>query len=108
MLDFLGRFSTKLTELSVPLREISDVRGPYQQTLQAVQCFQAIQVILDKDIKLPYSGTQKNTTLQTDTLIKGLGAVLIQDGVPVYIASRTLTPTEKNYQNLEHETLATI
>ena len=40
--------------------------------------------------------------------MKGLGAVLIQDGIPVYSASRSLTPTEKKCQNLEHETLATI
>ena len=32
----------------------------------------------------------------------------MQDGVPAYFASRTLTPAEKNYQILEHETLATI
>ena len=49
-----------------------------------------------------------HTTLHTDASIKGLGTVLIQDGVPVYFASRTLTLAGKNYQNLEHRTLATI
>ena len=105
MFNFLGRFSSKFSELSVPRRKIGDVRGPYQSTPQAVQCFQ---VILGKDIKLPYFITQKYATLQINASTKGLGVVLIQDGVPVYFASRTLTPTEKNYQNLECETLATI
>ena len=100
MYNFLGRFSGKFSKLSVLLRKISDARSPYQPTLQAVQCFQAIQMILSKDIKLPYFSIQKHTTLQTDVSIKGLGAVLKQDGVPVYFASRTLTFAEKNYQNL--------
>ena len=66
MLNFLSSFSSKLSELLVPLRNISNVRGLYQPTLQAVQCFQVIQTILGKDIKLPYFNTQKHTTLQTD------------------------------------------
>ena len=48
-------------------------------------------MILGKDIKLHYFSTQKYTALQTDASIKGLGAALIQDGVPVYFPSRTLT-----------------
>ena len=45
---------------------------------------------------------------QPDASIKGLGAVLIQDGVPVYFASRTLTHAERTSWNLEDEPLATI
>ena len=93
--NFLGKFYSKFFELSVPLRKISDARGPYQPTPQAVQCFQVIQMILGKDIKSPYFSTKKHTTLQTDASTKGLGAVMIQDGIPVYFASRTLTPAEK-------------
>ena len=65
-------------------------------------------MLLGKDIKLPYSSTQKHTTLQTDASIKGVGAVLIQYWIPVYFASWTLTPTERNNQNVQHKTLATI
>ena len=31
MLNFLGRLSSKFSELLVPLRKINDVRGPYKQ-----------------------------------------------------------------------------
>ena len=40
-------------------------------------------------------------------LKKGLGACLIQKGKVISYASRALTKTEQNYQNLEREVLGT-
>ena len=40
--------------------------------------------------------------------MKGLGAVFLQNSKTVMFASRALTGSEWNYQNLEHECLATI
>ena len=57
---------------------------------------------------LPYFNTNAETTLQTDASKKGLGACLIQNGKVVCYASRALTKTEQNYQNLEQEALGTI
>ena len=37
--------------------------------------------------------------------MKGLGAVLLQDGRPVIYVSRTLTPAEEHYSNIERELL---
>ena len=50
---------------------------------------------------LPYFDTSAETTLQTDAPKKGLGACLIQNGKVVCYASRALTKTKQNYQNLE-------
>ena len=47
---------------------------------------------------LPYFDVNAETTLQ-----KGLGACIIQKGKVVCYASRALTKTEQNYQNLERE-----
>ena len=52
---------------------------------------------------LPYFDRNKYTTLQMDASEKGFGTVILQDNKPIYIASRSLTPAEKNYQNLEQE-----
>ena len=41
--------------------------------------------------------------LQNDASKKGLGAVLLQNSKPVMFASRTLTGSERNYQNLERK-----
>ena len=43
-----------------------------------------------------------------DASKKGLGTCLIQKGKVICYASRALTKTEQNYQNLEREALGTI
>ena len=57
---------------------------------------------------LPYFDVNAETTLQMDASKKGLGACIIQKGKVVCYASRALTKTEQNYQNLEREALGTI
>ena len=57
---------------------------------------------------LPYFDVNAETTLQTDVSKKGLRACLIQKSKVVCYASRALTKTEQNYQNLEREALGTI
>ena len=57
---------------------------------------------------LPYFNVNAETTLQTDASKKGLRACLIQNGKVVCYASRALTKTEQNYQNLERGALGTI
>ena len=61
-----------------------------------------------QNITLPYYNPKASTILQTDASKKGLGAVLLQNSTPVMFESRALTGSERNYQNLEHECLATI
>ena len=55
---------------------------------------------------LVYYNPKKQTTLQTDASIKGLGACLLQDSKPVYFASKTLTDAQKGYVVIELESLA--
>ena len=57
---------------------------------------------------LPYFDVNVETILQTNASKKGLEACLIQKGKVICYASRALTKTEKNYQNLEREALGTI
>ena len=55
---------------------------------------------------LRYYNPKKETVLQTDTSIKGLGACLLQDGHPVYFASKSLQDAECGYIAIELEALA--
>ena len=57
---------------------------------------------------LPYFDVNAETTLQMDASKKGLRACLNQKGKVMCYASRALTKTEQNYQNLEREALGTI
>ena len=77
-------------------------------TKEDKEAFHQIQQELSKNIQLPYFDVNSNTTLQTDSSTRGLGAVILQNGNPIYFASRALSNDEKNYQNLERETLETI
>ena len=57
---------------------------------------------------LSYYHPQKETVLEVDVSQKGLGACLLQDNKPVAFASKTLTPTQSAYSNIERETLAIV
>ena len=46
--------------------------------------------------------------VQTDASPQGIGAVIIQDNVPVVFVSRTLTDTESRYSQIEREFLAIV
>ena len=61
-----------------------------------------------QDCQLPYFNPKTSMILQTDASKRGLGAVLLQDSKPVMFASRALTGSGRNYQNLERECLAMI
>ena len=49
---------------------------------------------------------QRRKVLQTDASIKGLGACLLQDGHPIYFASKSLQDAEHGYVAIELEALA--
>ena len=55
---------------------------------------------------LAYYNQKKETVLQTDASIKGLGACLLQDQKSVYFTSKALTETQYGYVAIEIESLA--
>ena len=80
----------------------------FQLTRACEVAFQCCKEEISKNITLPYFNPKALTILQTDASKKGLGAVLLQNSTPVMFASRALTGSERNYQNLERECLVTI
>ena len=108
MVNFLNRYSPQLAELSTSLRELCRIHTDYKPKSEHHQSFDAIKKELSTNIVLPYYDPTSHTTLQTDSSKKGLRAVLIQNGIPIYFASKAISTTESNYQNLKWETLATI
>ena len=61
-----------------------------------------------KDITLWYFNVCKPVTVQVNASLKGLGAALLQDGCPVALAPRALTPVKQHYTNIERELLACV
>ena len=57
---------------------------------------------------LIYFNPGKELVLQVDSSKDGLGAALLQDGRPIEYASRALTSAERNWAQIEKETLAVV
>ena len=55
-----------------------------------------------------YFDPHKDTVLQVDASKYGLGATLLQEGKPISYASKSLTPSEINYAQIEKEMLAIL
>ena len=69
------------------------------------QAFDYIEKEIVQATIIRYFDPKKETVLQTDASIKGLGACLLQDGHPVYFASKSLQDTEHGYVAIELEAL---
>ena len=108
MVNFLNCYSPQLAELCAPLRSLILKDTHYIVTDEHQAAFTQLKREFTTDITLPYFNRNKYTTLQTDALKKGFGAVILQDNKPIYFTSRSLTPAEKNYQNLERACMAAI
>ena len=73
---------------------------------QQEEAFNTIKDLVTKHSVLTYYGVQKDVTIQCDASDCGLGASLMQEGQPVAYASRALSQAERNYAQIENESLA--
>jgi len=89
MVNYLKRYSGQLMKLSEPLNTLlrEDVEWSWDSIHQ-----DAFDAIKEKLIKTP--------VIQTDAPLKGLGALLLQEGRPVICVSWTRTPIEEHYSNM--------
>ena len=108
MVNFLNRNSPRLAELCAPLRSLILKDTHYIVMDEHRAAFAQLKQEFTTKITLPYFDRNKYTTLQTDASKKDFGTIILQDKKPIYFTSRSLTPAEKNYQNLEWECMAAI
>ena len=94
--------------MSAPLRELTTGQSKFTWAKQHDEAFATIQQLVIQHPVLKFYNIEEEVTIQTDASDKGLGAVLLQSGQPVAFASRTLSPTEKNYATIEKECLAIV
>ena len=80
--------------------------APYAWGPENNQAFEYIKNEIVQATILQYYDAKKETALQTDVSIKGLGACLLQDGHPIYFASKSLQDAEHGYVAIELEALA--
>ena len=108
MINYLNRYSALSAHLAAPLSALTHQATDYKPGKTHLENFNQLKMEISNMKALPYFDVNAETTLQMDASKKGLRACLIQKGKVVCYASRALTKTEKNYQNLEREPLGTI
>ena len=106
MVNYLSKFSARLLELTELMRELSKDKVTFNWGLEHQATFKQIKKEIVRAPILAYYNPKKETILQTDASIKGLGAYLLQDQKPVYFASKTLTETQRGYIAIEIKLLA--
>ena len=108
MVNSLNRYSVLSAHLTAPLSALTHQAMDYRPSKVHFENFNRLKVEVSNMRALPYFNGNAETTLQMDASKKGLGAYIIQKGEVVGYASRAMTKTEQNYQNLEREALGTI
>ena len=95
MINYLSKFSPRLSKLAEPIRELSMDKIPFNWGSEHQGDFQQMKQEISSTPVLAYYNPKKQTMLQTDASIKGLGACLLQEKKPVYFASKMLTESPK-------------
>ena len=106
MINYLSKFSARLSELAKPIWELSKEKVPFNWGPEYNSAFHLIKKGIAAAPVVAYYNPNKPTILQTDASHKGLGACLLQNERPVYFASKALTETQKGYVAIELESLA--
>ena len=108
MVNYLRKFFPKLSEKSIPLRELIKKNEKFVWGSRQEKAFQDIKDGISESATLAKYDVEKPIILQVDASSKGLGACIIQDGKPIAFGSSALTSTQAKYAQIEKECLAIL
>lgn len=108
MTNYLGMFIPNFSEQSAPLRQLlhQDVAWCWEKEHE--YAFNRLKTCVSSPPVLKYFDVSKPVTLTCDASQYSLGAACLQGGKPVAYASRTLTPTDTRYTQIEKEMLVVV
>ena len=106
MINYLSKFTARLSELVLPIRELAKNKVAFNWGPEHQAAFKLVKKEITDAPILAYYNPKKTTVLQTDASINGLGACLLQKEKPVYFASKALTEAQHEYVAIELESLA--
>ena len=108
VVTYLAKFMPKLSEVCEPLRRLTDKDVMFDWMPQHDKALDTIKQLITQAPVLQFFDVKKEVSIECDSSDVGLGAVLTQEGRPVAYASRSLTPSERNYAQIEKECLASV
>ena len=111
--QYYAIYIPKMHKLRVPLNELLKKRQKWIWSKECQSAFEEIKKCLLSDLALAHFDPQKELIVASDASDYRLGAVLLhrlEDGStkPIAHASRSLLPAERNYSQIEKESLAII
>ena len=106
MVNYLSKFSARLSEIAEPMRELAKDKVPINWGPEHQSAFTQMKTEIASTSILAYSNPKKETVLQTDASIKSLGTCLLHEEKPVYFASKALTDAKWGYVAIGLELLA--
>lgn len=110
MMQSNAEFIPNFAKRSASLRSLTKHRTRFKWNMEHQQCFDELISAFKKDVLLRYFDMSKPTFVFTDAHITGLGAMLAQGedihtAKPVAFASRTTSPAESRYPQLDLEAM---
>ncbi|XP_037041779.1 uncharacterized protein K02A2.6-like [Bradysia coprophila] len=113
MLNYYAQFVKEMRDLRYPLDQLVCKGAKFVWTDECRKSFQRAKEILQSDLLLTHYDPNIDLIVAADASLHGIGAVILHrfpDGTQKAIehASRTLTPAEKNYGQIEKEALSLI
>ena len=123
--NYLSHFLAFLSDLHAPLQSLLKKDAEFTWTPVHQHAFDQIKLHVSNDVKLQFYDSDKPLYIEVDTSKKGIDAVMLQqdkimrnesksnDDIPTNLrpisyASKTLSLTESNYSNIEHELLGLL
>lgn len=108
LVNYVGKFVKNMSDKTHHLRQLlkKDIEWHWDSSHQ--QAFDHLKKCLTEVPVLQYFDVGKPVVLSVDSSKNGLGVCLLQNGLPVSYASRSLTKAEQNYAQIEKELLACV
>jgi hypothetical protein len=111
--NFYRRFIRKFSELAQPLNNLLKKDTPFEWTPNCQMAFETLKTRFTEEPVLMMPDQSKPFQIESDASKYATGAVLTQmdvngDRHPVAFISKTLSPTERNYEIYDRELLGII
>lgn len=107
-INFMATFIPNLAKKTNLMRNLLKKDAHFIWTKDMQVEFEAVKTAIANTVALSHFNPSKPAIIETDASLKGLGAVLIQEGKPIRFLSKSLTQTEADYSNIERELLAIL